>query len=68
MSNKIILIQWEGHTKEAYPFEKETLEKIITYFDNIVEIELIDFHDGRDQELPFPVSQEYIEVKKGGEK
>ena len=54
---KIILIHWDeysNYSKEAYPYTKKTLEIIISNFDEITTIELIDYHDEKNQELPFP--------------
>lgn len=56
---KIILVTWRSYEKTAYPFEKDTLAKIISNFENIEDIEIIEFlgsiyqPQGKIQALPF---------------
>jgi len=56
---KIILVTWASYEKTAYPFQQDTLTKIITNFDDIENIEIIEFlgslYQPQDklQELPF---------------
>lgn len=62
---KIILVTWQGYNKTAYPYEKETFDKIIETFDSIVDIEIVEFlgslyqPENEIQALPFQI--------KGGE-
>ncbi len=76
---KIILVTWGSYEKTAYPFEKDTLTKIISNFENIENIEIIEFlgsiYQPQDQLQSLPFEQRlktnkdgsvYI-AKKGGE-
>ncbi len=73
MSNKIILVTWGSYEKTAYPYEKSTLTKIITNFEDIENIEIIEFlgslYQPQDkiQALPFNNNLDNFVAKKGGE-
>ena len=76
---KIILVTWGSYEKTAYPFHQDTLTKIISNFDDIENIEIVDFYGSlyqpqdKIQALPFEQRLKtnkdgsvYI-AKKGGE-
>lgn len=76
---KIILVTWGSYEKTAYPFHQDTLTKIISNFDDIDNIEIIEFlgslYQPQDKIQALPFEQRlktnkdgsvYI-AKKGGE-
>ena len=70
---KIILVTWEGYNKTAYPFDTDAMTKIISNFDDIQNIEIIEFLGSiyqpqeKIQALPFNNNLDNFVAKKGGE-
>ena len=70
---KIILVTWGSYEKTAYPFHQDTLTKIISNFDDIENIEIVDFYGSlyqpqdKIQALPFNNNLDNFVAEKGGE-
>jgi len=62
---KIILVTWGSYEKTAYPFDTDAMTKIISNFDDIENIEIIEFlgsiYQPQDkiQELPFETNNNH---------